>query len=340
MDQNVNQPLISVIMPVYNAAPFVKQAIESVLAQSYNNFELLILNDGSTDDSEQVILSFFDKRIRYTLHKRNVGLIACLNEGVRISNGTYIARMDADDISLLRRFEKQIAFLKENPQIGICGTQIDTIREKRIMPFNRLPTSNNAIRASFLFRNVLMHPSVIFRKSIFQGEAPFNNDFYLAEDYECWSRMAARTEFANLSETLLHYRIHSNQVSIDKSEEQQKISAKIRNAMLLNWNSITESELNFHQLICLNKIKSKTDLVKVEQWFHKLLQLNAGKEWTDEGSLKAELNLQWKKVCTYCGIGISTIFMYQKPSFVNKDSIAEKVRILLRMWKHRNIKKS
>lgn len=338
MDQNLNQPLISVIMPVYNAGPFVKQAIESVLAQSYKNFELIILNDGSTDNSEQVILSFSDNRIRYTLHKKNVGLIACLNEGVRISNGTYIARMDADDISLLRRFEKQLSFLEENLLVGICGTQIDTIREERIIPFDRLPICNNAIRAALLFRNVLIHPSVMFRKSIFQGETPFDSAFYLAEDYECWSRMAGKTEFVNLSETLLHYRIHSNQVSTDKSDEQQKIAAKIRNVMLKNWNSVTESELHFHKLICLNKIKSKEDLLKVDKWFHKLLHLNAAKQWTDESCLKTELNLQWKKVCMYSGTGIGTFSVYQKSSFASKDSITEKARILLRMWKHRNNK--
>ena len=117
-------------MPVYNGAVFLKEAISSILDQSFTDFELIILNDGSTDDSERIILSFKDDRIKYLKNAKNLGLIGTLNKGLSESRGTYIARMDQDDISLPNRFQKQINFLKEHPNTTIVATKLSQINEK------------------------------------------------------------------------------------------------------------------------------------------------------------------------------------------------------------------
>src|SRR5688572_768328 len=128
----INPPLISVLMPVYNAGPYLKESIESVLAQTYDNFEFLIINDGSTDSSEKEILSYNDVRIHYVKCETNSGLIATLNQGLALATGKYIVRMDADDICRPQRFEKQVRFMENHPEIGICGCCADVIDRKDV----------------------------------------------------------------------------------------------------------------------------------------------------------------------------------------------------------------
>src|SRR5688500_300589 len=126
----VMSPKISVILPVYNGQLFLKAAIESILNQSYGNFELLIINDGSVDDTEKIIFGFNDLRIRYIRNERNLGLIATLNKGLDLAKGEYIARMDNDDISLPARLEKQLAYLEENKHVSVLATKLVIINEK------------------------------------------------------------------------------------------------------------------------------------------------------------------------------------------------------------------
>ena len=124
---NISQqipPLISVILPAYNAERFLEEAIDSILAQTYKNFELIVLNDGSTDRTEEIILSYNDPRIRYIKNESNLKLIKTLNKGIALARGKYIARMDADDISLPTRFEKEIEFMEIHPDIGVCSSKV------------------------------------------------------------------------------------------------------------------------------------------------------------------------------------------------------------------------
>lgn len=201
-------PKISVLLPVYNGAAYLSEAIKSILAQTYKNFELIIINDGSTDESETVIRQFNDTRILYYT-QRNQGLAATLNRAITIANGKYLARQDQDDISLPQRFEKQIAFLEEHPDYGIVGTWAE-IRgnDQDMLRAHKHPTESLILKFELLFNNPFVHSSMMIRKSVFEKVALYSTDKSRQppEDYELWSRVARKFEVANIPEILHIYR--------------------------------------------------------------------------------------------------------------------------------------
>lgn len=205
-----NNPKISVLLPVYNCELYIKEAIDSILNQTFSDFELLIIDDASTDKTVEIIKSFSDSRIILTQKSRNSGLIDSLNFGISVAKGEYIARMDGDDISLPERFYKQVDFLETNPNIIMCGTAYKTfgVIEKEI----RHPLSHEKIAVQLCLNSAFGHPTVMGKKSIFE-KYNYNKDFEKVEDYELWSRLIFEGQVANIDEVLLFYRVHENQVS-------------------------------------------------------------------------------------------------------------------------------
>ncbi|NGP46765.1 glycosyltransferase family 2 protein [Bacillaceae bacterium SIJ1] len=155
---------VTVLMPVYNGAKYLSEAIESILNQTYKEFDLLIINDGSTDNSEEIINRFSDDRIKYIANDKNIGLIRTLNKGICLVRSEYIARMDADDISLPMRLEKQIKFMDEHQDIAVSGTSVLVFNEKGTIGKSIVSKDSNEIKTRLLFHCALMHPSVIIRK--------------------------------------------------------------------------------------------------------------------------------------------------------------------------------
>ncbi|MGY5393444.1 glycosyltransferase family 2 protein [Acinetobacter sp. NigerLNRRAM0016] len=201
--------LISVVLPAYNAELYIKEAIDSVLAQTFTNFELIILNDGSSDKTEEIILSFQDSRIVYVKNEQNLGLIDTLNKGMALAKGKYIARMDADDICLPERFAKQINFLEENPDYMICGTSayrfFNNLTNKRAF---YVPISDGNIRVRLFFNTGFIHPSVMFRtETIRIHNLSFSREYKYAEDYYFWMDILQYGKGFNLKEKLLYYRV-------------------------------------------------------------------------------------------------------------------------------------
>jgi glycosyltransferase involved in cell wall biosynthesis len=229
MDQNLVIPKLSVLMPVYNASAFLQDAIQSVLDQSFIDFEFVIMNDGSTDDSEKIIQSFQDKRIRYIKNTANLKLIKTLNLGFSLALGKYIARIDADDICLPNRFEKQIAFLEIHPEIGVLGSCASIIDEhNQVMGDCIYPKDHDVIALDLVRYNPMIHPSVMIRTSILKEQTIlFDEHFVHTEDYELWTRLIAKTKFANLPEKLLLYRRHSSQISSVYTSEQLILNKQI-----------------------------------------------------------------------------------------------------------------
>ncbi len=203
-------PKISVILPVYNCELYIKETIDSVLNQTFSDFELLIIDDFSTDKTVSVIKEFSDDRICLIEKQENSGLINSLNFGISLAKGEYIARMDGDDICLPERFAKQVAFLDKNPAIILCGTAYKTFGaiEKEI----KHSSSHEKIAAQLCLNSPFGHPTVMGRKSIFEKHN-YSKDFENVEDYELWSRIIFEGQVANLDEILLFYRVHENQVS-------------------------------------------------------------------------------------------------------------------------------
>lgn len=207
------EPLISVVLPVYNAGNYLKEAIASILKQNYLNYEFIIINDGSTDNSEEVILSFNDNRIKY-VYQENKGLGGTLNVGLSLCVGKYIARQDQDDISYPDRFKKQVEFLEKNPKIALLGTHAKIVTENATkISYHRHAASPANLKFDLLFDNPFVHSSVMFRKSAIEANGFYNEDRNLYEDYDLWSRLSYSNEVANLSEVLVEYRHHDKGLS-------------------------------------------------------------------------------------------------------------------------------
>ncbi len=222
-----HMPAVTILMPVYNAERYIEEAIQSVLEQSFTDYTLLIINDGSDDLSENIIKGFRDTRIRYIQHGTNLGLTSTLNEGLDLAEGKYLIRMDADDISLPGRFKAQVAFMDANPHISISGTWFLQLGSKEP---TRTPVSPAECEIKLLENSVLGHPTVIMRlDSIRQHHLKFDAEALHAEDYKFWADAAlCGLKIANIPKVLLHYRIHDGQVSASKNTRQLESAGQVR----------------------------------------------------------------------------------------------------------------
>lgn len=212
-------PRISVILPVYNCEKYINETIQSVIDQTFQDFELLIIDDCSTDSTVAIIKSFNDHRIQLIRKEKNTGYTNSLNYAVSIAKGEYVARMDGDDICLPKRFEKQVAFLDQNPNVILCGTSIQIIGKNKISHY---PSLHDEIMVKLCFGNSFFHPSVMGRVNIFK-ENPYDINFEPAEDYDLWTRLVFKGQLANLNEILLMYRVHDQQVSVVKNKLQTTV---------------------------------------------------------------------------------------------------------------------
>lgn len=201
---------ISVLMPVYNTKEsFLKEAIESILNQTEKDFEFIIINDGSTINVEDIILSCKDSRIKYVLNENNLGLIKTLNKGLGLAKGEYIARMDADDISLPDRLEKQLLFMESNPDTDILGTWFKCFPRKRVI---ESPLNDKDIKQTLLVSsNMLGHPTIMFRTSTVKKlNILYDEKANYVEDYALWLSLIDKVNFACVPEILLNYRLNNS----------------------------------------------------------------------------------------------------------------------------------
>lgn len=269
-------PKISVIMPVYNAAPFLKESIESILNQTYKDFEFLIFNDGSTDNSMEIIESFKDPRIKFFNSSKNYGLIKHLNEGIKLANGEYIARMDADDISRPRRFEKQVEFLDQNKEYGICGGNLMIIKPSGKKYYWLYPKEDEEIRVRQFFNVGFAHPTVMIRKILFEKTELYNQDYYSAEDYDLWFRLLKISKGYNINEVTLKYRIHNQQVSTIQGTKQNKLSGLIRARYLNDLNiTLNENMIAYHNDIIILPWKNEDQFIQEAiEWVNFIIAQN------------------------------------------------------------------
>lgn len=220
-----NMPKISVIMPVYNGEEYLGDAINSVLNQTFTDFELIIINDGSTDRTEEIILSYQDKRIKYVKNEDNLKIVATLNKGVEMSRGEYIARMDADDICYPTRFAEQVDVFETKPEVGVCGSWVKTFGARE--EIWRMPQTHKEIVPTLMFFSCLMHPSVMMRRSLLSRlSTVYDPEFCFTEDYELWTRLSFITELHNIQKVLLDYRLLINRS--DYKQSQRKLAFKIK----------------------------------------------------------------------------------------------------------------
>jgi hypothetical protein len=215
-------PSISVVMSVFNGQAFLSEAIESILSQTFRNFEFLVIDDGSTDRTAEILADYAsrDVRIRVMRHG-NKGRTASLNIGINLAAGKYIARMDADDVALPDRLRDQVEFLEQHPEVGLLGGAVELInRQGKVIQTTRPPLEDEEIKSVMLGYNPMCHPAVMMRKEAAIGAGGYREAFSESEDYDLWLRMSERCQLANLGKPILQYRVHSGQASMRNLEEQ------------------------------------------------------------------------------------------------------------------------
>ena len=240
-------------MPVYNSELYIKEAIDSILNQTFSDFELIIIDDASTDKSVEIIQSYTDSRIQLILKPKNSGYTNSLNYGLTIAKGEYIARMDSDDISLPTRFEKQVTYLDANSEYILCGSQYQIIGTNKI---TKNPCLHEEIKVRLISECCIAHPSVMFRlNKMKEFGLKYNNEREPAEDYDLWLKLVFIGKIANLNEVLLHYRIHENQVSNTRNLKQRKISNTLKFEMLHKLDESLKRDCILFQDILESKIE-------------------------------------------------------------------------------------
>ncbi len=232
--ESSSNPKVSVVMSVFNGEKYLREAIESNLNQTFSDFEFIIINDGSTDKTQEIIEEFADRdsRIRF-INQSNMGLTKSLNKAIKLARGEYIARMDADDIALPERFEKQVAFLEKEGDVALVGTAYYEIDDKGgVIGRKVFPQSDVEIRKIMLKYNPFFHASVMIRREVFEVVGLYGESIPFAQDYDLWLRIAGKYKVANLPDPLMKRRYTPANISIAQENEQLKWALEVRKRAL------------------------------------------------------------------------------------------------------------
>jgi len=223
------EPKINVIMSVYNGERYLRRAVESILGQTFADFEFIIVNDGSTDNSLEIIQSYDDERIKIINMKQNIGLTKSLNKALKLARGEYIARQDADDECHPERLEKQIKFLEEHPEVGLVGI-VGLCMDEDGEIIGRFPpiTSDKILRKILRFGNPFIHGSVMFRRNCIERCGFYREYLQNSQDYDLWLRISEHYKIANLPEPLYKWRWSREGISFGQTEIQEKTRKIIR----------------------------------------------------------------------------------------------------------------
>jgi glycosyltransferase involved in cell wall biosynthesis len=280
----MTSPKLSIVMGVFNASATVASAIQSILDQTFTDFELIVIDDGSSDNTLEIIKGFEDERIRVFNNDHNLGLAATLNFGINNAVGEFVGRMDADDLSLPDRFSAQLDFLTKHPRVGVVGGWVRTKQTGKVW---ESPTQHEQIKATLLFNNPIFHPTVVFRKEILTTENQYNQKLKYAQDYEFWNRLAQVTRLANLGRVVVEYN-YTEIVNQDKLSSQQNTAKQI-------WLQRLEelgiqpglSELETHVLLTKPTRPQATprNILKADKWLRQILQSNLTNHVFDQVAL-------------------------------------------------------
>jgi glycosyltransferase involved in cell wall biosynthesis len=273
----MNTPRVTFLLPVHNGAATIAQTIESILGQTLADVELLLMDDASTDESAEIIRGYPDARIRIVQNERHMELAATLNRGLTLAQADYVARIDADDISLPRRAAVQADFLDAHPTVSVVGSFLETFGDGDSQTV-RFPLNSCDISAALLFRNTLAHPAVMLRKSALTAKnLAYDESFRRAQDYDLWARCAmANVHLANVPQVLVRYRLHANQATRRDSQTSRLAAADVRRRLIrfLGLNPQPE-DLCVHEALSLNTFIPDEEFVSAAfQWLGNLAEAN------------------------------------------------------------------
>jgi glycosyltransferase involved in cell wall biosynthesis len=306
-------PKVTVLMLAYNSGKFIGQSVESVLKQTFADFELLIVFDESSDNTIQIISEFAEKdsRIKILKNENKKGIVGAANTGLKYAKGEYIARLDSDDIAFPGRLEKEADFLDKNKDFGLVGggyRQIDSVGNETFN-FWKPQASPDKIKAILLFENYFAQSTVMFRKSILSNTGFYDENVVSAEDYNLWVRMAEITKVWNFPEVFVYYRVHDasdTKKTIGIREKMLNITHKyIFEKIGLEY---TPEELHLHFSIYNNNFKPSMEFLEnVKKWFSRLKSFNDKNHVYNEKTFDEVLSEKWFEICfhsTSLGTGV------------------------------------
>lgn len=263
-------------MATYNGERFIKEAIDSILNQTFSDFEFIIVDDGSTDSTAQRVASYTDDRIIYIKKDSNSGIADSLNIGIAKAKGHYIARMDDDDVALPNRLMLQLEAFDNNDTLIVCGSNVwlqDGAKER----VN--PETHEAIQLQMLFENPITHPSVMITKAVLLKH-PYDSEKVPSEDYDLWSRLLFEGEFYNIQQPLLYYRYHKQSETSMRRNEQLQLSVSIVDFMFkkLGFDVLEYHDYNLKAFVSHDYSINASNLKNLVSWFKSLKALNAHKK--------------------------------------------------------------
>lgn len=304
--------LISVLLPVHNGLRHLPSALRSVLGQTHRNLEVLVIDDGSTDGSGEWVSRVGDPRIRLIRHREPLGVARALNAGLAAASGPWVARMDADDISLPRRFAKQVKYLREHPEVVAVGTRIRYFGGPLGMIDVR-PDTASVCTASLVFGTPLVHPSVMMRRAaLTSGNLQYRAEFSRSEDYDLWVRLAETGQLANLPEVLLRYRLHGQSVSAkhggDMAAQQRSIIATVLERRGLE---LREAEIDLlHRVVRCERSRDAAEIRRAGELLMRLVALDR----VAPAALHDAAAIVWLRYCANNGhCGLASWRMFREP---------------------------
>lgn len=327
---------LTVIIPIYNGINFLFESVNILLKINKTNFYILLIDDGSTDGSYEYLKNIHDERIILLKNNENKGLIYTLNKAISITNTKYIARLDADDIILPDRLEKQVIFMENNPEVVMAGTwavSFGDVKETTV----GYATDNNTLKSQLLFYCPFIHPTIILRTAILKKNNLFyDNDYPHAEDYELWTRLQKYGKIANIPEVLVKRRIHKEQITKLKSAEMLTSTLKIYEKQLSALNIFpTQEELNIHYSVTRTHSEKITlaYLQKIDDWLTKIYKANAQHKAYPEPELINYLKEIWLKNMagyTYFGLPFFNLFSKAILSIYKDYSYWQKIKFWIK----------
>jgi len=286
-------------MPVYNGSEFLGEAIESILNQTFNKFEFLIIDDGSTDQSIEQIKSYNDERIRLIPNKKNIGQSASLNKGIKMARGDYIAIMDQDDISIQDRLKVQFEFMENHSNIDVCGSWLELIGTyDGIVKYE---TKSERIKMNLLTNVSLAHSAVMIRKStLIKYDLNYNSNLSIAQDYDLWVRMFEHCSFANIPEPLLKYRIHEKQNSKSLGEQNIVETNRVLTNLLKKMGiQPDDSDLIIHKKFFTGHGIDSLLIAEVFKYLRRLRNANLDKQIFNPVMFNEFLKIKWRRFMLY-----------------------------------------
>ena len=297
--------LVSVIMTNYNTPEkYLREALDSILNQTYTYFEFIIVDDGSTDNSLSVIESYADSRIIVLKNDENIGLTKSLNKALEICKGEYVARMDSDDISECERFEKQVTYLKNHQDVIVCGTWAKLIGDWRETHTNEFIKRTIPDRETFsimqLFANNpnIVHPTAMFsRRNLIAYDIRYDEKYIYAQDYKMWKTCNDCAKCANVPEVLLKYRVHGNAISSSKKSIQKDCTKRIIQEQLDRLHLTLTDEIAPYHMSLLTARKPYD--IRIKEWMKEIINANQKYQVYNQSILIKLLHEKWVEICYF-----------------------------------------